>query len=354
MKKLLYISLLIFSTSLFAQLEVEKYLEGTEIFDISGDGNNIWFASNGGGIFKYSILQDEWINYNSNNSLGNDFIYCVTSNSRYLWAGSIDGLFIFDQRTDRWFKRKFSKGGQLSNWIRSIEYDEQQDVVWIGRFLYLTKFDIDSRRFIDYDLTINKDEKTNTIKTIALDADSLVWFGTEGGLHKYNKFMDMDEPGALEYYDNRLNFFNGESDKISVADILFERDYVWIGLDEFITDDNPNYNLGGLYRYDRRNEWRRFDKIDGFEGDGIFALARTGNYIWVSLYEFSGSNKEAYGRGIAIIDRLTNEVSMVTDPVIPNKVYSMYFDGKNMWLGSSDGVVRIKLVNQFAQWGDFK
>lgn len=335
-------------------MDIGEYLPGTEVLDIAGDGTNIWFATNGKGLFKYSVLQDEWTNYNSENGLQNDFIYCVTANSRYVWAGSIDGLFIFDQRTKRWFKRKFSKGGQLSNWIRSIDYDKKQNVVWIGRFMYLTKFDINSRRFTDYDLTINKDQKTNTIKTIALDADSLVWFGTEDGLHKYNKFLDMSEPGALKYYDNRLNYFQGEGERVSVADLLFEREFIWIGLDEFVTEEQPDYNVGGLFRYDRRNEWRRYDKINGLDGNGIYSLARTGNYIWVSLYEFSMNNKTEYGRGVAILNRLTNEITMLNDDRIPNKVYSLYFDGTHMWLGSSEGVVRINLVNQFAQWGDFK
>jgi len=354
MKNFILIIILIIPLSIWGQSEFETYLDGVEIQDISGDGNNIWFATNGNGLYKYTILQDEWENYNTNNGLQNNFIYCVTANSRYVWAGSIDGLFIFDQRTKRWFKRKFSKGGQLSNWIRSIKYDEQQDLVWIGRFLYLTKFDINTRRFTDYDLTIGKDEKTNTIKTIALDGDSLVWFGTEGGLHKYNKFLDMSEPGAITYYDNRLNYFNGESEKISVSDILFDRNYLWIGLDQFITQENPNYNIGGLYRYNRRNEWLRYDKLKGLAGDGVYALAITGNYIWVSLYEFSLGDKEEYGRGVGIINRITGEVKMLNDERIPNKVLSMYFDGTSMWLGSSKGVVRINLFNQFAQWGDYK
>ncbi len=354
MQKFFLLILLVACNILYSQGDIQNYLENVEVTDISGDGSNIWFATNGSGLYKYSLMQDEWENFNSSNGMQNDFIYCVTSNDRYVWAGSIDGLFIFDQRTKRWFKRKFSKGGQLSNWIRSIEYDKQQDVVWIGRFLYLTKFDIDSRKFTDFDLTIGKDEKTNTIKTISLDGDSLVWFGTEGGLHKYNKFLEMSEPGALTYYDNRLNYFNGEGEKISVADILFERNYVWIGLDQFITPDNPNYNIGGLYRYDRRNEWMRFDTFDGLEGDGIFALERTGNYIWASIYEFSLNDKEPYGRGVAIINRITGKIQMLNDERIPNKVLALYFDGTSMWLGSSEGVVRINLFNELAQWGDLK
>ena len=245
-------------------------------------------------------------------------------------------------------------GGQLSNWIRSIKYDDKKDEVWIGRFLYLTKYDIRSRRFNDIDLTINQDEKTNTIKSIGVDGDSLVWFGTEGGLHKYNKNMSIDEPGALKYYDNRLNYFNGDGDKISVSDIIFERNYVWIGLDKFVTPENPDYNIGGLYRYDRKNDWKRFDDSKGLNANGIYALAQTGNYIWVAVYDFSATTKEAYGRGLNLINRFTGEVKKIDSSTIPQKILSMFFDGKNMWLGSDTGVVKINLINDLALWSNLK
>lgn len=339
----------------YSQENVESFLEGREVLDIAGDGENIWFATNGSGIFKYSLAKKEFTNYNSENSdLQNDFIYCIAANEQFVWAGSIDGFFIYEKRRNRWFKRKFSKGGQLSNWIRSIEYDSQEDEVWIGRFLYLTKYDIRSRRFTDFDLTINKDEKTNTIKTIAVDGDSLVWFGTEGGLHKYNKHLEMQEPGALKYYDNSMNYFNGDGSKISVADILFDRSYVWIGLDKFISPENPEYNIGGLYRYDRRNEWIRFDNTKGLKADGIYAIEITGNYIWTAVYDFSINTKDAYGRGVDLINRFTGKVKTIESDVIPDKVLSMYFDGENMWLGSNSGVVKLNLINQLALWGNWK
>ena len=342
-----------YSTLSFAQekLSVTAFLAGTSIEDICGDGKNVWVATNGSGVFQYSIKDNKWTSYStSKNNLQNDFIYSIAANDRFVWAGSIDGLMILDKRSNRWMKRKFAKGGQLSNWIRSLAFDASSNLLWIGRFKYLTKYEIDKRKFADYDLTTGGDEKTNTIKSIQVDGDSLVWFGTEAGLHKYDKYRDLDEKGAMVFYNNRLNFFRGEGDEVSISSILFEQGNVWIGLDEFVTASNPNYNLGGLYKFDRRNDWKRFDGESGFTANGIYDVERTGNFIWVSLYQFGGKTKDQYGRGLALINIINDKVQMVYDDRIPNTIKTLYFDGTNMWLGSDSGVIKIELINQLAQW----
>ncbi len=346
-------TLLLLITSTMAQsfADPEFLLEGNSVEDICDDGENVWFATNGNGIYKYELNSGRIENYSSaNGDLANDFVYCITADEEYVWAGSIDGLFILSKRTDRWSKRKFALGGQLSNWIRSVAYDKFANAVWIGRFQYLTKFDISKRRFYDYDLTQNKNQKTNTIKTVAVDGDSLVWFGTEGGLHKYDKSRDVDDQNALIFYDNRLNYFNGEGEQVSISDILFDQNMMWIGLDEFITEERPDYNVGGLYRFDRRNEWLKFDTNSGLDGNGIFCIERTGNWIWVSMYQFGKRSKEPFGRGLVLINRFTNEIKEINGENLPDTILSMHFDGINMWLGHKSGVVKINLVNELANW----
>lgn len=329
---------------------VEHSLKGAIINDICGDKDNLWAASYGNGVYQYSKKNKKWINYSSkNNKLQHDFFYCITSNERYVWAGSSDGLFIFDKRSKRWRKRKFGKGGQLSNWIRSIAYDKHLDAVWIGRFKYLTKLDIKRRRFTDFDLTVDGNNKTNTIKSIQIDADSLVWFGTEAGLHKYKKAMRFHDKGAVTFYDNSRTYFNGEGETVSISKLLFEQGNIWIGLDELITRDNSDYNVGGLYRYDRKNEWLRFDMDDGFYGNGIYDLELIGNQIWAALYQFHPDTKEQFGRGVALIDRKTFEVTMIPEGDVPSSVHAIYFDKKNVWLGTAEGILKIDLTNKLAK-----
>ncbi len=344
----LYILLTI---SVYAQDDFEFFLNGTAITDITSYNNEIWIATNGSGIFKFDRNNEKWTQYSSSKeNLQHDFFYCVAASRDLVWAGSTDGLFIFDKVRGNWTKRKFGLGGQLSNWIRSLAFDKYENAVWIGRFKYLTKYDLKAKRYIDYDLTVRGNEKTNTIKTIQIDGDSLVWFGTEAGLHKYDKSKDINENGAITFYDNRFNYFNGEGEQISVSSLLFERNYVWIGLDEFVTPERPEFNLGGLFKYNRRNDWIRYDDSKGLNGNGIYDLERTGNYIWASTYQFGKNTKEMYGRGLVLVNRINEKIIPINDERIPKTINTIFFDDTYLWLGTDNGIIRINFFNKLAQW----
>ena len=353
MKKfLLIVSILIFSClSAQDKNDFEYYLKGSDITDICMVGKNIWFATNGSGIFKYSGKDNSWVQYStSRGNLQHDFFYCITANEDFVWAGSTDGLFILDLKRNNWIKRKFGLGGQLANWIRSLVYDKYENAVWIGRFQYLTKYDLRTRRYTDYDLTVRGVAKTNTIKKIVVDGDSVLWVGTEAGLHKYDKLKDLNDPSATTFYDNRYNYFNGEGEQVSVSSILLDRSYVWIGLDEFITPERPQFNIGGLFRFNRQNDWLRFDDSKGMPANGVNDIERTGNYIWVSLYQFGKTTKEMYGRGLVIINRINNKITPVQDDDIPKMINKIFFDGTYLWLGTDSGLIKINFFNKLAQW----
>jgi len=337
----------------FGQLKVDikKYLNGVIVNSIAKNSTDIWFSTEGNGIYRYSINNDEWDHYStSEGNLAYDFFFCIEATDDYVFAGSSDGLFIFDIKREQWTRRKFGVGGQLSNWIRDITYDKYNNVVWIGRFMYLTKYEIGTKRFTDYDLTIDNVAKTNSIKAISVEDRNTVWFGTEAGLHKYNKNLDLNSEGALHFFDNRLNYFNGRGEEVSVSKILNERNYVWIGLDEFITPDRPNFNLGGLFRFEQKNQWLRFDTETGLRANGISALERTGNYIWVALYQFGIETKEQFGRGVALINRINNKITTITEEYLPANVISLCFDGNCMWVGTKDGVYKLLVTNELANW----
>ncbi len=325
---------------------ITRAIPGTEVRDISVDKENVWIATNGDGIIKYKKSSGRWDSYSTNNGkLSNNFFYSVAATPKYVFAGSADGLFILDKKRNRWIKRKFAQGGQLSNWIRTLKYDKKENAVWIGRFKYLTKYDIKKRRFIDYDLTRKSNAKTNTIKVIELDGDSLVWFGTEGGMLRYNKRYGINDASAITFFDNSYNYFLGRGETVSISDILFEQNYIWIGTDELVTERNPLYNLGGLFRFDRKNEWIRFDNEDGLTGSGIYSIELVGKYIWVTTYQFDKKLRERYGRGLSIIDRTNLTIKKIYNKDIPELIYKIYFDGKFVWLGTNDGIVKINLEN---------
>lgn len=349
-----YLSILVITSATFsfAQIESQFFLEGARITDIKQEGNNIWVATYGQGIYQYSVKEGKWTNFSSkSDNLENDLFHCVAASKDYVWAGASEGLFIYSRKTKKWTKRKFAQGGEFGNWIRSLNYDEKINRLWIGRFRNITVFDVKANKYTDYNRIVNSDEKTNNFNTIVFEADSNVWFGAESGVHKFNKKLKPEETSAWNYYKNSGRLFNGEGTSVSVSDFVFTRKEVWFATDEFITKEQPEYNIGGIYVWDRNLKWERISKSNGLGGNGIYCLARTGNYIWAGVYEFRKNDKSEYGKGLYLINRITKKVTPVELDELKlttSNILALHFDGTNIWVGTSSGLVKLKIANELA------
>ncbi|MFO7445954.1 MAG: hypothetical protein R6W90_06275 [Ignavibacteriaceae bacterium] len=350
---LLSITLFVTVNSLILpQVNTEYFLEGATISTIAGEGDDLWVATYGHGIFHYSREKEEWTNFSTKaGNLENDLFYNLAVSKDYVWAGSSDGLFTYDRKRNQWRKRKFAQGGEFGNWIRSLCYDPDENTLWVGRFRNLTRFDVARNRFIDIDRTQSKDPKSNNFISIKMDGDSVIWFGTESGAHKYNKKKEGD--GAWQYINNKRNAFNNEGEAVSISDFLFEGRNIWFGTDEFVTSQKPQFNMGGIYRFNRQLNWKRFSKKDGLAANGIYCMEKTGNIIWAGLYSFDRKDKKEYGKGLVLIDRISGNVEQIDLNELDIKtstVLSLYFDGSDMWLGTDEGLYKITIVNPLAQW----
>ena len=346
--------LFFFPFKLSAQNESELYLEGSSITGIAHEEDNLWVSTYGDGIFKYSYKDDEWTNFSSkNNKVDNDLFGNIAASKDYVWAGSNDGLYTYDKKRDNWKKRKFALGGEMGNWIRALTYDPYKNYLWIGRFINLTVLDVRRRRFKDFNLTNNKDAKTNNIISIGLDGDSLVWFGTESGVHIYDKRKNIDSKSAWDFINNKNKGFQEDGDAVSISQILFEDNYVWFGTDEFITKESPQFNIGGIYRFDRNFSWDKISTQSGLPANGVYSMQRTGNKIWASLYSFNRNDKKEYGKGIALINRTTgvvNPIDLNKTGLNTSEIHALYFDGTYMWVGSTEGLWRVTIANPLAKW----
>jgi ligand-binding sensor domain-containing protein len=338
----------------FSQEQSEVFLKGAAVTDIAEEEGFLWVATYGQGIYRYSIADGKWINYSTKSgNLNDDLFYAVEVSKNFVWAAAVEGLYTLTKKGGRWDKRKFAQGGEFGNWIRSLKYDEKQNVLWIGRFRNVTRFDLKTRKYEDIDRTQGTDQKSNTIKTIELDGDSLIWFGTESGVHIYNKKKKHTDPTAWRYFTNKSKAFKEEGKTVSVSKILFEGRNIWFGTDEFITAEEPDFNLGGLYIHDRRFNWDRIYKRDGLGGNGIYSLCRIGNYIWVGVYEFDKLQKLEYGKGLYLINRITHQVIPVDlneINITSSSILSFHFDGTNIWIGTGEGLIKLKIDNRLAEW----
>jgi len=349
------ILVLVISNNILSQTESELFLEGATIIDMKIDGNYLWVATYGQGIFRYSFSEEKWFNYSTaNNNLDNDLFFTLEVSPNFVWAGTTEGLFTLDRKTNRWTKRKFALGGEFGNWIRALKYDKKRDVLWIGRFRNITHFDVKRRRYTDIDRMQGNDQKSNNIKSIEMDGDSLIWFGSESGVHKFDIKKTINDPAAWTYINNKDRNFLGEGASVSVSAFLFEGKNIWFGTDEFVTRENPTFNVGGIYLFNRKFSWERISRVDGLGGNGIYTMARTGNYIWTGVYEFDRRDKKEFGKGLYLINRITNEVTPVNlDEIKINssKIISLLFESDYLWIGTDRGLARLKISNKLAEWG---
>lgn len=337
-----------------SQVESEIFLKGAAVTDIAEEEGFLWVSTYGQGIYRYSIADGKWTNFSTKSgNLSDDLFYAVEVSKNFVWAASVEGLFTFTKKGGRWDKRKFAQGGEFGNWIRSLKFEPSQNVLWIGRFRNITRFDLKTRNYQDISRIQGNDQKSNTIKSIELDGDSLVWFGTESGVHIFNKKKKHTDPSAWRYISNKSKAFKEEGKTVSVSKILFEGRNIWFGTDEFITAEEPDFNLGGVYIHDRRINWDRIYKRDGLGGNGIYSLCRIGNYIWVGVYEFDKQKKLEYGKGLYLINRITKQVIPVDLnelDITSSSILSFHFDGKYLWIGTGEGLARLKIDNRLAVW----
>jgi ligand-binding sensor domain-containing protein len=349
----IFISFFLLGLSL-AQIDSKVFLENAFVTDIKQDGNTLLVATYGQGIYQYSLQDGIWKNFSTKTGdIDNDLFHCVASSKDFIWAGSNEGLYIYNRKTKKWTTKKFSEGGQFGNWIRALYFDKKRNLLWIGRFRNVTLFDVKENSYREFNRTIDNDEKTNNINVISADGDSVLWFGAEFGVHK----LVLDSKNQFNnwtYFNNKSRAFRGEGEMVSVSDILPTKNSIWFATEEFITKDNPNYNIGGIYINNRKFEWKRINKSDGLPGNGVFSLIRIGNFVIASLYEFNPNSKAEIGKGLALINYSTyNTIPIELNQygLRNNEVRALYFDGNNLWLGTAAGLVRIRITNSLAKWG---
>ena len=354
-KRFIFLFLFIFSFSAIGQNKIsDTFLEGAIVTSFKIDNNDIWVSTYGQGIFHYSPQESQWENYSTKmENCEQDFFYCIEVSKDFVWAGTGEGLYTFDLKKKMWSKRKFGAGGELGNWIRALYFDKLQNVLWIGRFINLTRFDVASKKYTDHDLSNGGDPKANNFKVIKPDGDSLIWFGTESGVYKYNKSQRIENQNSRLYISNKVNGFKGEGETVSISDFLFDAASVWFATDEFITQQKPNFNVGGIYKFNRKTRWEKIDTEDGLSANGIYCVENTGRKIWAGLYSFDAEDKKDYPKGLVLIDKVKNTVTKVNLDELgikSNRISCIEFDGDYLWFGTDNGLSRLKISNPLAKW----
>ena len=349
---------ILLSFSTHAQGWYETALPDAQIMNMCIYKSQLWAASYGKGIFCYDFASKTWKEYSTKLATAeDDFYYCIAVSDNYIWAGTSEGLYIYDRKTALWKKRKFSAGGEYGNWIRALHYDSETNMLWIGRFQFLTKLDVAKQKYEDINLTMGKDDRSNNIRVIHADGTKLIWIGTESGVFRYDKSKSFSDINSYEYFTNSENTFKADGDFISISEIFTDKYSVWFGTDEFVTQEKPNFNLGGLFRFNRKAEWQKYNRLSGLLGNGIKSIAKGAARLWVGTYSFDRETKTEIGQGLSVLNLSTGKVQNIRMEEINGKsnlIYSLLFEGDELWIGTEKGLYKIILSNPFASFAKNK
>jgi ligand-binding sensor domain-containing protein/two-component sensor histidine kinase len=103
-----------------------------------------------------------------------------------IWIGSVDGLYVYNYKTDDVKKYAHGGAGSISdNEVRSIYFSGNNDI-WIGTNSGgLNHFDVSKKTFTSF--TTDNGLPNNSIYTILEDRNGFLWLGTNAGLCRFNK-----------------------------------------------------------------------------------------------------------------------------------------------------------------------
>ena len=265
------------------------------IRQMAQDGENLWLATNRGGLVKHNKQTGENTIYTTSNSgLCSDYLLSVACYGGKVLVGSDgDGVSEFDGSTFKTYNEENAPFEHSRQCFEEVIYDADGNM-WLGGLYYIYKYD--GTTWEDYTLPQAEWSSWLGFSVLKSSADGTLWFATEGpnfdgsvgyitkdkeikiaSPSTHNIYgMDIDKQGRVWYscqtcglycYDgsNRRLFAKNESAYYGLC--IDDDNNVWFGCD----------NL--LYKYDGT----AFTSYQVPTNGDVYDLLLDGNAIWVAV-----------------------------------------------------------------------
>lgn len=283
---------------------------------------NIWFGSNGGGVFRYDGNTFE--NYTEEYGLSSNQVFSIIEdNNKHLWFGTQNGLNKFDGNTFEHIPLPHQDIGGV--WLSKVYpvinpnaahalAKGKNDDVWIGT-AGGGAYHYDGENFKSYLVEIGKKQEDslyhNWIPDITEDKEGNIWFAsmTHGGVSRF------DGEKFTQYLVE-----DGLSDNMVRTIFCDKSGNIWIGY-------NGNRN-SGLTFYNGKS-FKNYFKEDGLCNKRIRAIYEDKNgEIWLgagqgNLCIYDGQNFTEFKH----TGRTFSEILFIFDDVVGN-----------IWFGGSTGI----------------
>jgi ligand-binding sensor domain-containing protein len=318
-----------------------------------------------------------WENFGTANGLPNDHVFCVLVDGDRIWAGTEDGLGLYDGST--W--KVFRTADGLAHWVvLSLALDKNTGDLWAGTMGGLSRI---SGGRIDTFTQVNSGLANDIVYGVGVQGD-FVWAATAAGGSRLNTrtgqwslFNERNTPmyeiwtyavsvgsdkvyyavwgGGLLEYDIKTERWKDYNDPDGETEIVLFKDQ---GLIHEITTSVSYVDQTvwvatyfGASRYDGRN-WHNFlTKDSGLPSNFLnFIKGVDASRAWFctdkGLAYYDGSNWAVYrpaldtGRAEMLVrdgDGITASLPVATAPA-HNYVLAIDFQGDDIWVATAKGL----------------
>lgn len=239
--------------------------------DIEQDkSGNLWFATQGGGLFRYSNHGKNWKQYlpitDDTTSLGSNQINCVRVGcGGNLYVGTNNGLFVYRPQTDN-FKRVPLDTPDVD--IACII--PNQDEMWLSGSNGITRYIPGGRvqAFNKYDGLVSEPFQPNSGY---MASDGRIYFGSTCGFNAFYPYQIKVNKTLAPVFITKLEIFNQEvnvgNDKLKEALSQIDK------LDLSYKDDMFSFSFASLsYISPEKNQYAYM--LEGFDKDWIYCGAQ--------------------------------------------------------------------------------
>lgn len=232
--------------------------------------NNLWIGTIQG-LFVYNLVSGITTPLNPK-TFGELHVHVIKKISNGdIAVGTNGGAFICKKDNINFITYRSNKGfsnSLSSDNINSI-YEDTDKNLWFGTSNKLNKLDKSTGKFIQYNFKIGGNRRSNTIYDITSDRnnDSLLYFGTGGGLAIFNRFT---------LQSREISTKDGLSNNVVKSINFIKEDEIWVGTENGL-------NIIDLKNMEVYPQFHDFTDKTSVSNDVINQVVKGEfNYIWIA------------------------------------------------------------------------
>ncbi|MBM3238301.1 response regulator [Candidatus Poribacteria bacterium] len=284
-----------------------------------------------------------WKTYRYIDSLAsNDVRALLLDKDGLIWAGTVEGVSVFDGRSWRTFTRE---DGLAWNWVNAI-FQDREGVIWVGTWRHgLSRFD--GKTWKTY--TAEKDGLAGDwIMTIFQDKEGTIWVGTAGdGVSRFDgknwkTYTEKDGLAGVDFgsiiQDNEGSIWFSTGDGVSRFD---GRNWKTYTVKDGLPDNRVAFTIqdkegvfwfgtvgGGISRFDGES-WITYTKENGLAGNKVRVIFQDNEgAIWFGTYD----------DGVSKFDGKVWKTYTEKDGLANDSVTAIFQDNEGaMWFGTDGG-----------------